>query len=46
MDNSRDGKIRVGKTGFLGPWREVIGYYRKVRILPIVPFGTMGSNPF
>ena len=39
MDNSRDGKIRVGKTGFLGPWHKVIGYSRIVRTIPVMPMG-------
>lgn len=27
--------VRIGKTGFLGPWRKVIGYCRSVRMLPL-----------
>ena len=39
MDNSRDGKIRVGKTGFLGPCPKVIGYCKRTRMLPVIPLG-------
>ena len=30
-------KIRMGKSGFFGPWSKVIGYCRSVRMLPVIP---------
>ena len=37
--NSNALKVRVGKTGALGPWHKVIGYCRSVRMLPVIGLG-------
>ena len=33
-----DVKIRVGKTGSLGPWHKVMGYCGSVRMRPVIPY--------